>query len=361
MTSSSMTNTKFTVDLWAALPFPSLYLNANNQILRLNAAGENLLGKSERQLTQQTLEQVFAKSSIVLDAVAQTRQSHNARVVYGVDIPTPDRNTWQCNLFVNFANENNDHLLLCFQTTGAAEKIERTLTHRTAARSVAGLSAMLAHEIRNPLTGISGAAQLLLTNSTKHEEREWADMIAQEAKRINRLVNRFEHFSDQRPLRHQAFNIHDVLDRALRSAQAGFGQGITFQKRYDPSLPLSSGEPDQILQVFQNLLKNAAEAAPAPNGKIKITTTYHSGVKFATKSVYRITLPLQIKIADNGCGIPENLIDDVFNPFVSTKSNGTGLGLPLVSKILTDHGGLIELNSTPYGTEIIVRLPIWAA
>ena len=217
---------------------------------------------------------------------------------------------------------------------------------------------MLAHEIRNPLAGISGAAQLLAMNTSK-EDTELAEMIGQETKRIGTLVDRFEHFSDDRPTMRNAFNIHDILDRAIRSAQAGFGSDVQFLKDYDPSLPDASGDGDQLLQVFQNLLKNSAEAVENGRGIIRVRTSYKSGVKFAISGTKRETLPLQIEFIDNGKGIAENIINDVFEPFVSTKSNGTGLGLSLVSKIVTNHGGLVECQSKETGTAITLRLPIW--
>jgi two-component system nitrogen regulation sensor histidine kinase GlnL len=184
-------------------------------------------------------------------------------------------------------------------------------------------------------------------------------MIGQETKRIGTLVDRFEHFSDDRPTMRNAFNIHDILDRAIRSAQAGFGAEVQFLKDYDPSLPDALGDGDQLLQVFQNLLKNAAEAMENGRGIVRIRTSYKSGVKFAISGAKRETLPLQIEFIDNGKGIADNIVNDVFEPFVSSKSNGTGLGLSLVSKIVTNHGGLVECHALDVGTAFILRLPIW--
>jgi two-component system nitrogen regulation sensor histidine kinase GlnL len=222
------------------------------------------------------------------------------------------------------------------------------------------MAAMLAHEIRNPLAGISGAAQLL-EMSLGDGERELTQLIQEEAARIGKLVDRVEAFGDLRPAQRRPLNIHDVLDRAKRAAQAGFAAHARFTEDYDPSLPPASGDPDQLLQVFQNLLKNAAEAIPRVGGVIAIGTAYRPGVKLVRPGGSTESLPLQITISDNGPGIPESLIRDVFEPFVSSKVNGTGLGLSLVSKVISDHGGVVDCESRPGRTRFRVRLPVWRA
>ena len=220
------------------------------------------------------------------------------------------------------------------------------------------MASMLAHEIRNPLAGISGAAQLLAMNAND-DDVELADIIGHETKRIGTLVDRFEVFSDILPAIRDAYNIHDVLDRAIRSSSAGFASTIKFTKQYDPSLPDASGDADQMLQVFQNILKNACEAIQKDRGKIMICTSYNSGVRYTISGNQSEILPLQIEIIDNGKGIPGNIIDEIFEPFVSSKVNGTGLGLAFVSKIVTSHGGLIECTTDHPGTKFTLRLPIW--
>ncbi|MBE9475733.1 MAG: hypothetical protein IME92_01225 [Proteobacteria bacterium] len=154
-------------------------------------------------------------------------------------------------------------------------------------------------------------------------------------------------------------NIHDILDRAQRAAQAGYGADIVFTVDYDPSLPDVSGDADQLLQVFQNLIKNAAEAIGGKRGTIKMRTSYNSGVKLVMQGHKSQNLPLKIEIIDNGCGVPDNLIADIFDPFVTSKSNGTGLGLSLVSKIIAAHGGMVECSHADGRTSFCVRLPIW--
>jgi two-component system nitrogen regulation sensor histidine kinase GlnL len=255
-------------------------------------------------------------------------------------------------------NDGDGEVLLLMHPQGMAEKLDRSLSYRSAARSVTGMAAMLAHEIRNPLAGISGAAQLL-EMGLGDADRELTGLIREEAARIGKLVERVEAFGDLRPAQRQALNIHDVLDRARRAAQAGFATHVRFSEDYDPSLPPTAGDPDQLLQVFQNLLKNAAEAAPQVGGTIAIATAFRPGVRMMRPGGRSESLPLLVTVTDNGTGIPENLIRDIFDPFVSSKVNGSGLGLALVSKFISDHGGVVECDSRPGRTRFRVRLPVW--
>ena len=344
--------------LWNSLPFPAFVIDVNGYVTQGNSSAEQLVQTSQHQMIGKELSRYFGVNGVVLDTLNQAKTDKSSISQYGVKLTTVNRDTLMCDLHVNFLDSLQDQILLVIQPTGVADKMSKSITHSAAARSVTAMASMLAHEIRNPLAGISGAAQLLAMNTSK-EDTELAEMIGLETKRIGTLVDRFEHFSDDRPTLRNAFNIHDILDRAIRSAQAGFGVDVQYMKEYDPSLPDASGNGDQLLQVFQNLLKNAAEAVEKGRGIIRVRTSYKSGVKFAISGTKRETLPLQIEFIDNGKGIPENIINDIFEPFVSSKSNGTGLGLSLVSKIVTNHGGLVECHALENGTAMILRLPIW--
>ena len=156
-------------------------------------------------------------------------------------------------------------------------------------------------------------------------------------------------------------NIHDVLDRACRAAKAGFAAHVRFTQEYDPSLPPTLGDADQLMQAMLNLLKNAAEATPKIGGIITVRSSYRAGMKVATPAGRRESLPLQITIADNGAGVPEDLLRHIFEPFVTAKSSGSGLGLALVSKIVSDHGGVISCQSEPGRTQFRLLLPVAAA
>jgi two-component system nitrogen regulation sensor histidine kinase GlnL len=249
-------------------------------------------------------------------------------------------------------------VLILIQPRSIAEQMDRSLTHRSAARSVTGMAAMLAHEIKNPLAGISGAAQLL-EMTLGDGERELTQLIRDETKRVEKLIERVEAFGDTRPPARDPVNIHDVLDRARRAAEAGFASHARFFAEYDPSLPPVPGDADQLMQVVQNLLKNAAEATPRVGGVIMIRTAYSPGVSIATVGGGRESVPLLVTIQDNGCGVPAAIKHDIFEPFVTSKATGSGLGLALVSKIVADHGGVVECDSEPGWTVMRLRFPVW--
>ena len=344
--------------VWSAIPYPALVLDAADAIVLANPATESFGGTSMRQMHDRPLSRFVGSDSPVLGLVAQARRTDVSVAQYDVMLAWGERAPELYSVHAAPLHDVPGSILLLMHPQSMAEKMDRSLTHRTAARSVTGMAAMLAHEIRNPLAGISGAAQLLETGLSD-EDRELALLIRSEIERIGKLVDRVEQFGDLRPARRKPVNIHDVLDRARRAAQAGYASHARFSEHFDPSLPPTAGDDDQLLQVFQNLLKNAAEAIPKVGGTIGLGTSYSPGVKLRSVSGKSESLPLVITITDNGPGIPEALSRDIFEPFVSSKVNGSGLGLSLVSKLISDHGGVVEWDSRPGRTRFLVRLPVW--
>ncbi|MBL4805813.1 MAG: PAS domain-containing sensor histidine kinase [Rhodobacteraceae bacterium] len=343
--------------IWASLPSPAFVISADGMIVEANVAAEVFTESSLRHMQKRPLDAFTGAGSALIDVVRQAQLGMNSVILHDVEIGWGKQSRGVANVQATRLLNDADEVLLVLHPRGIADKMDRSLSHRNAARSVTGMAAMLAHEIRNPLAGISGAAQLLAMNLPP-EDKEMTELILDETKRIGELVNRVEMFGDLRPLSPSGVNIHDILSRGKRAAQAGFASHMQFKEIYDPSIPLVSGDPDQLMQVVQNLLKNAAEASPN-GGTITLKTAFSPGVKLSMPGKRSESLPIVMTIADNGPGIPDSLKNDIFDPFVSSKANGSGLGLSLVSKIIVDHGGIVECKSSENGASFQIMLPVW--
>ncbi|MBI3496063.1 MAG: PAS domain-containing protein [Proteobacteria bacterium] len=343
-----------------ALRHPVIVVDAAGRLSAANPAAEQFFELGASHLIGRMLNHLIPADSPVFALIEQVCASGASISEYGVTLETPRIGTHLVTVEVAPLAEAPDTVVLSIHERSMAHKIDRQLTHRNAARSVTAMAAMLAHEVKNPLSGIRGAAQLL-EQSGKPEDRELTRLICDETDRICALVDRMEAFSDPRPLKREAVNIHQVIEHARKVAENGFAQRVHFIERYDPSLPPVHGNRDMLIQVFLNLIKNAAEAVPEQSGEIVLSTTYQQGVRLAVPGAStRLHLPLVATVQDNGAGIPEDLRTHLFDAFVTTKVNGTGLGLALVAKIIGDHGGVVEFDSQPRRTIFRVLLPVHA-
>lgn len=344
-----------------ALPNPLIVLNENDRICLANVAAEDYFQTSSNVLLRHRLSDLVPFSSPVFAAVNQSRAMSGVVNEYSVAVGTPRLGGERLvDIQAAVMTEHPRFVLVMLLERSMALKIDRQLTSRGAARSVSGMATMLAHEIKNPLAGIRGAAQLL-EPALGDEDRALARLICDETDRIRDLVDQMEVFSDERPLDKKPVNIHAVLDRVKQLTLAGMGQGVTVREDYDPSLPPIMGNKDQLVQVFLNLAKNAAEAIQQGGeaGEIHITTAFRPGIRLTVPgSTERITLPLEVCVHDTGRGVPEELRPNIFDPFVTTKPGGKGLGLALVAKIVRDHGGIVECVGRERGTTFRVLLPM---
>ncbi len=343
------------------LPMPVLVIGEMHGVLYANTAAEDFFQSSAVVLKRQRIDDLIAFGSPVLALIEEVRRRGASVSEYRLDLGSPrlgmDR---VVDVFASPLSSQGDAVVVMLQERTIAEKMDRQLTHRGAARSITALGAMLAHEIKNPLSGIRGAAQLLEA-SVPDSERILTQLICDETDRIVKLVERVELFGDERPSERDAVNVHDVLDHVKRLAQSGFARHIRFNEIYDPSLPPVAGNRDQLVQVLLNLVKNAAEAigTQAIDGEINLTTAYRPGIRMQLAgSPGRIALPLEIGIRDNGPGVPSDLLPHLFDPFVTTKAQGSGLGLALVAKVIGDHGGIVECDSVPRRTIFRILLPL---
>ena len=342
-----------------ALPHPVVMVNPEGRFCGANNAAESFFQNSAAVLTRYGLNQFVPFGSPLFSLIDQVRDRGATVTEYRVDLSSPRLGSERIvDIYASPVAERPGHVALMLLPRSVTEKIDRQLTHRGAARTVTGLASMLAHEIKNPLSGIRGAAQLLEGDGDE-DERALTRLICDEADRIVRLVDRMEIFADERPTGREPVNIHAVLERVKVIARNGFARSIRIVEDYDPSLPPVHGNRDQLIQVFLNLAKNASEAiGHTREGEIVFRTAFRPGISLSmpgTRS--KVSLPLEFTVIDNGPGVSEDLLPYMFDPFVTSKANGTGLGLAMVAKIVGDHGGVIECDSQPRRTAFRILMP----
>ncbi len=342
--------------LWASLPVPAILVGSDDTIVDINAAAEGFLNASAKAVYGTPVWDMIAVDAPLEDAFARARTSQTALFVNDVDVGSGHRAPQQSQLQISPLSGAEGVMILMISPRELAGRMTQNQSVKSAAKSAIGMAEMLAHEIKNPLAGITGAAQLLGMNLPP-QDLELTDLIVAESRRIVKLLEQVEQFGNLTMPERGEVNLHDVLDRARRSALLGFGAQMKIVEDYDPSLPLAWGDKDQLLQVVLNLIKNASEAAGDNGGTIRLHSYYEHSFRLRRADGQGIALPLQIEVIDDGPGLPENIEADVFDPFVSGRENGTGLGLALVSKIVSEHDGWISVTSVPGRTVFRISLP----
>jgi two-component system nitrogen regulation sensor histidine kinase GlnL len=323
-----------------------------------NLSAEQFFGVGRARLVGHLLNEFVPEDAPLFTLLEQVLTTGGAMAENGVTLASPRIGNRFCALRLSPIAESNGLIAVSIVEQSIARNIDRQMSHRSAARSVSALAAMLAHEVKNPLSGIRGAAQLL-EQSVPDSERELTNLICEETDRIVALVDRMEAFEDGRPRDRSAINIHQVLNHVRRISQNGFGKTVRFVETYDPSLPDVYGDRDQLIQVFLNLVKNACETPGDGDREIELSTAYKHGLRLAVPGQQaRVNLPLVVSVRDNGGGVSEEMRPHLFDAFVTNKPTGTGLGLALVAKIVNDHGGAIEYDSEPGRTVFRVMLPL---
>lgn len=341
-----------------SLPEPILVVEGDGTIVFVNLQAQHFFEAGEIALVGRRLDSFVPADSPMVALIDKVFVEGHSMAEFGVTLETPRIGRRAVSVTVGPMGDPPTAVVLALHEVSIARRIDNQLTHRNAARSVTAMAAMLAHEVKNPLSGIRGAAQLLEQDASEADQ-VLTRLICDEADRIVALVNRMEDFGESRPTERGPVNIHMVLEHVRRLAQSGFARHVRFVEHYDPSLPPVFGNRDHLVQVMLNLIKNAAEAVPADGGEIVLSTAYQRGVSVAVPGTEgRMNLPIAVSVRDNGEGIPEDLRAHLFDPFVTTKQHGTGLGLALVAKIVGDHGGVIEFDSRPQRTDVRLSLPI---
>jgi len=335
-------------------------IDEDNIMRFVNTSAEQLLQASTPYLIGQDINGFIPYDSPIVSLIKQARLDQANVSENSVILETPRIGKQLVNAHASPLVEDTSLIILTLSKRSLVDQIARQLKHRSGARTITAMSAMLAHEIKNPLSGIRGAAQLLETTASE-DDQSLTRLITDETDRICALVDRMEAFCDGRPVKRSGVNIHQVLEHVRQLAQNGFGRNVHFVENYDPSLPLVYGNKDQLIQIILNLVKNACEAVSKEGAELTLITAYQHGVRLAVPGSHtRVHLPLMVSIQDNGPGISDDLLPHLFEPFVTTKTKGSGLGLALVAKMIGDHGGLIECDSEPRKTTFRIMLPIYS-
>jgi two-component system, NtrC family, nitrogen regulation sensor histidine kinase GlnL len=346
-----------------ALPVAVVVLDASGRFIFANAAAEQFFGASASGLAELRLADFVPAGDALFRLLAQVRAEGVSIAGHDLALESPRLPRRSVGVHLAPLPEVKDAVVLKLQDGSVARAFDHGMGISPAARGVAGMAAVLAHEVKNPLSGIRGAAQLLEA-TLEPADRELAVLIRDEADRIRALVEQMEAFGEEPIEGRGAVNIHRVLEHVRRLAKTGFARHIRFVEAYDPSLPPVLGSRDQLVQVILNLVKNAAEAiteSGTGSGEIGLSTAFQQGVyRAGAASGERQHVPLVVAVRDNGPGIAEALKPHLFEPFVSGRRAGTGLGLALAAKIVGEHGGLIDVESRPGRTEFRLRLPVVA-
>ena len=343
--------------LWASLPVPTLLIDDKDLIVDVNPSAEQFINASVRSLLGQPLFDRLAIDAPLEEAFLRVRTDHAALFINNVDVSSGERAPVQCNIQIAPVIDRPGQVLLLMEPREIADRLGRAMSVTSSARSAIGMAEMLAHEIKNPLAGITGAAQLLSMNLS-NGDRELTDLIVAESRRIVALLEQVEQFGNLRPPQRRAVNIHGLLDQARKSAVVGYAGHMIFREDFDPSLPPTHVDSDQIIQVFLNLFSNAVNAAGPEGGTITLRTFYDMSLRLRRRDGSGSKLPLQVEVIDDGPGLPPAIADSIFEPFVSGRENGTGLGLALVSKIIADHEAWITVDSVPGRTVFRISLPV---
>jgi two-component system nitrogen regulation sensor histidine kinase GlnL len=356
--------------IFAILPNPVFVLDRDDRFIYLNQAAEIFFQSSQMMLLETSLASLIPADSNFLSMVSRARAQVTSVGDQGVEFAGPKIGFKLINVQITPFGDAEPRLLVCIQERALAERLRGQALFRGAARSIAAMAALLAHEVKNPLAGIKGAAQLLEADlvDANGDVKGGANgdvngqsltrMIVEESDRIAALLDRMEGFAGGANLVLAPVNIHEILDHCLNLAQASYGAHTTIRRSYDPSLPLVNGHRDLLIQAFINIIKNASEATDS-NGEIVIKTSYSQGRRLTFAAVDGGSYaPVQVEVIDNGAGISEELRDHIFDPFVSGRSGGSGLGLTMVASVIADHGAMIDVESVPGQTVFRMNFPV---
>ena len=346
-------------DWMEALPYPIFGLSENYEFVFVNYAAEVFFERSRHLLLKSKLKDFFEDDSPIFGLLR--RLSSHLQSVGEQEMTLLSPRLGKKLVTIQIAKAlRQDGYIISMQMRDVADQLRGHSKSRGAAMSMAKMTSLLAHEIKNPLAGIKGAAQLIELDCSQ-EQTELTQLIVEETNRIADLLHRIENMAGAGKLRFASVNVHEVLNHVINVTSASFSGAVKIERVFDPSLPDITADRALLIQAFLNLLKNACEACqdPSGKGKVRVITSYAiHAISSSSMQARERYLPLQIDIIDNGPGIPEAIRDILFEPFISNKADGSGLGLAVVASAIAEHGGVVRAESNDGETHFQILLPI---
>ncbi len=341
-----------------AIGFPLLVIDARNQLIEANSSAEAFFHSGRKTLLDQSVDDLFPPSSSVSNMISKARTTAASVNDQGIELSSDVLGNRLINLHVSPLAERPGCVVILIQERALAERLRGQDQFRGSSRRMSSFAALLAHEIKTPMSGIRGAAELITRADQREKQLQMAELIISESDRVTELVNRMETLAAGNTINRKRINIHEIIDHCLHLAEQSFGLGFRFEKLYDPSLPDTYGDRELLIQALINLIKNACEASDN-NKKITIKTIYNLGSRLTISNSNSDHLSmLGVVVINQGKGIAEAIKSRLFDPFVTAKADGTGLGLALVASIVTDHGGSVDVSDTAGQTAFQINLPI---
>jgi two-component system nitrogen regulation sensor histidine kinase GlnL len=346
-------------DLLSSLEDGVIILDPAGRIVSLNQAAEELTGFSGSQIAGRLIGEVFPPPAPLSSLVAKTADQGRSHADFDATLTRADGARLTISAVASLVSNPHGEshgAVLVLRDLSRVRELEEQVRRSDRLAALGVLAAGVAHEVRNPLVGVRAAAQLMEREpGFPPNLQEFTGIIIREVDRLNRLVGELLAFAGARPLQIQSCNVNQVAEEALRLEEAGLqAGGVTVVRRYDPAVPAVAGDPERLLQVFLNLIRNGAEAMAGGAGELQVRTRFE---RVAPQCGGRAAAV--VEIADRGPGIPPEIQAQLFNPFFTTKDGGTGLGLPISLRIVEEHGGAIEVQGgVGQGATFRVLLPI---
>ena len=341
-----------------AIGFPLVVINAQGKLVEANSSAEAFFHSGRKILLGRSVDDLFPPSSPINSMIDKVRQTSASVNDQGIELSSNLLGNRLINLHMSPLAELPGFIVILIQERALAERLRGQEQFRGSSRRMSSFAALLAHEIKTPMSGIRGAAELITRADDHEKQHQMVQLIISETDRVTELVNRMETLAAGNTINRKPINIHEIIDHCLHLAEQSFGKGFSFEKLYDPSLPDTFGDRELLIQVLINLLKNACEASDN-NNKIKVKTIYNLGSRLTISESNSDHLSmLGVVVVNQGKGIPDAIKTRLFDPFVTAKAEGTGLGLALVASIIADHGGSVEVSDKDGETSFQINLPI---